>query len=203
MPHYVGIREYIASPALASFLEGSTYNRRLAELRQRRRAVLQLGENISWWDLRLYKLPDSVVSGAITGSILNSWKRTSFCVSFFRVFIRLIFDSSGGRAGIVPGVTTGGFVCAVLQMLYNEAEVARVKYIIRNLPSAPVSGVSPPQSPAQPSKPLSERILNALGFEKISDEVYLERLKRTRDESLRRIAELEGELEEERRREGP
>lgn len=47
-----------------------------------------------------------------------------------------------------------------------------------------------------PSQPMSERIFGWLGFQRVSDEDYLERLKAERDGHLRRIAELEKEKED-------
>lgn len=107
----------------------------------------------------------------------------------------------------MPGLSTGGFVCALLQLVYNEVQVARVKYVSKHLTDSQVvhaptpqdaRPVAPPPLPREPQKPLSERILTTLGFQRLPDDTYLEKLKRSRDEHLRRITELEREVEAER-----
>lgn len=34
-------------------------------------------QHLSWWEMRMHKLPDTAVSGAFTGAVLNAWKRAS------------------------------------------------------------------------------------------------------------------------------
>ena len=73
-----GFREYLASPLLLSALADTHYSRRIRELRERRReGGGQPGERLTWWDVRMNKVPDTAVSGAFTGGVLNAWKRTS------------------------------------------------------------------------------------------------------------------------------
>ena len=110
----------------------------------------------------------------------------------------------------MPGVVTAGLVCTMLQFAYNELGIARIKYVSRKLqppppppaPSTSSSVVPQPALPApqvddEPKPSLSERVFTALGWHKVSDEQYLERLKLKRGMYLHRIAELEKEMAEE------
>ncbi|CCM04722.1 uncharacterized protein FIBRA_06910 [Fibroporia radiculosa] len=172
---FFSFREYIASPAfrLASGIPLQM---------QEASSTSQFQRQSTWWDLRMHKIPDTAISGAFTGGVLNAWKR--------------------GRSGIVPGVTTAGIVCTLLQMIYNELDIARVKYISRTmqtlekgLPPIPPSSTSPhPELTFK--KPFIERMLIALGLYQVSDEEYLEKLKFKRDTYLHRIHQLEMERQE-------
>jgi hypothetical protein len=107
---------------------------------------------------------------------------------------------AGGSAGIVPGLRTGAVFCTALQWGFNELWVARVKYTARRLHAAGTLQ-SPPQTKVpepltEPPRSMAERVLSGLGFHKISDEVYLARLKKTREKYLERIRQLEREAEE-------
>jgi len=125
------------------------------------------------------------MSGAISGGLLNGWIR--------------------GRTGILPGLTTGALACALLQFAYNELDVARIKYVSNKLaissPTLLATGPSLRSSlptraeNASPEVSISERIFGWFGFSKVSDEAYLEKLKREREVHLARIAELEKEKE--------
>lgn len=118
----------------------------------------------------------------------------------------------GGRPGIVPGIITAGLVCTAFQFAYNELEVARIKYVSKKLqppqspaPSIPAPSLPEPVQPLplqedEPRPSLSERVFTALGWHKVSDEQYLEKLKLKREMYLHRIAELQKEKEEEARR---
>ncbi|TFK55067.1 hypothetical protein OE88DRAFT_1653703 [Heliocybe sulcata] len=148
-------------------------------------------------------MPDTAVSGAVTGSLLNAWKR--------------------GRAGIIPGAVTGSLACAFLQLSYNELSVQRLKYISRRLnkvrpaeaePKPPVLVAQETQAPAsipeppiesqsdsgsEPRKPAWERFIGLFGLSKITDDQYLERLKEERDAYIKRIRMLEERIEEEKK----
>lgn len=52
----------------------------------------------------------------------------------------------------------------------------------------------PPLAPPQPTQPLSQRILSAIGIHRLSDEEYVEVLKKERQGHLDRIRELEREV---------
>ena len=64
------------SPLLLSALADTRYSRRIRELREQRKEGGQAGEKLTWWDVRMNKVPDTAVSGAFTGGVLNAWKRT-------------------------------------------------------------------------------------------------------------------------------
>ncbi|KIM79741.1 hypothetical protein PILCRDRAFT_555089 [Piloderma croceum F 1598] len=145
---------------------------------------------LSWSELRTYNLLDTGFSGALTAGFLNTWKR--------------------GRPGLVPGLCTGAFICTLLQWTYNELGIARVKFVSRNrhaqvAPASPTLQLpsSPPLTsdnrPTELPRPLSYKILGFLGFQRISDEEYLTKMKATRDHYLRQIEVLEREAEEKSR----
>jgi len=133
-----------------------------------------------------------------------------------------------GWPKVVRGATTGALVCAALQYICNEAEVARVKYVSSTLPvnrrtdevptpSATAQGdfglpaasgtdVALPagdrtSQPAPPVKSFSERFFDRFDiFQKIPDDQYLSMLKRKRDGCLSRMDELRALIEEEKER---
>jgi hypothetical protein len=82
-----------------------------------------------------------------------------------------------------------------------------VKFVSRNrhdqvAPTPP--NLQRPSSPPltsdnRPTEPLSYKILSFLGFQHISDEEYLIKMKATRDHYLRQIEVLEREAEEKSR----
>ena len=125
---------------------------------------------------------------------------------------------SGGVKGIMPGAVTASLLCTFLQVAYNELGIMRLKFISDQLKKTqaqqddagktlapatklPETATSTPEAsivvvPPPPSQPMSERIFAWLGFQRVSDEDYLERLKAERDGHLRRIAELEKEKQD-------
>jgi len=139
---------------------------------------------LSWSDFRSHKLLDSSLSGAAAGGLLNGWR--------------------SGRRAIVPGITTGAFVCGLLQLIFNEVGVTRIKYLSQPKPESSMgkSSSTPQlsQPPSEPVIPFVERIMISLGLHKLSDEEYLKRLKQTRDGYLQQIKKLE-DLEKERGKE--
>ncbi|KAF9819788.1 hypothetical protein IEO21_01879 [Rhodonia placenta] len=186
---FFSFREYIASPVLLHALANTEYSRRIRELQASRRAGGRSGEKLTWWDMRMNKVPDTAISGAFTGAILNAWKR--------------------GPAGIVPGVTTAGLACTLIQLAYNELDIARIKYVSRTLQETrkqqdaeaalPMSQPVPlPSPPIEPRKSFIERMLVTMGFHQVTDEEFLEKLKFKRDYALRRIEELEQERAQEK-----
>lgn len=125
-----------------------------------------------------------------------------------QIVVAECMNETGGIPGILPGVTTASIVCTLLQLAYNEVDIARVKYVSRMLKEAQTSPdvrpavsrpLSPPNPPSVdevvPRKPIMERILTALGWHPVSNEEYVEKLKYKRDACLRRIAQLEVEKE--------
>ncbi|KAK7693775.1 hypothetical protein QCA50_003347 [Cerrena zonata] len=181
--NYPGLREYIVSPLLVSGISSGQFLRRKRELDAKREGQKYTPERLDWWSMRSCKLPDSALSGAISGGFLNAWKR--------------------GRAGIPSGMTTGALVCTVLQLAYNELGVVRLKYVSKKLQEVegqsqhvlPVTASSPALPPPSEPVPWTERVFTLFGLQKVSDEEYLTRLKGERAAHLQRIAELEKEEE--------
>ncbi|KAI0957944.1 hypothetical protein AcW1_006170 [Taiwanofungus camphoratus] len=181
---FFSFREYIVSPTLLYALSSTYYSRRIREIQATREEGGHSGGRLTWWDMRMYKVPDTAISGALTGGVLNAWKR--------------------GRPGIIPGITTAGLVCTFLQLAYNELGIARIKYVSKKMQES--SSVTPPEpstfpstppfdknTDLEPPRPVIDRILTYLGFHKLSGDEYLDMMKRKRDGYLRRIAELEEE----------
>lgn len=87
------------------------------------------------------------------------------------------------------------------QVLYNEIGVQRIKFISRRyiIPSQPPTPtVSVPAEPPLPKQPLLDRVIHAIGINRLSDEEYLAQMREERAAYLRRIAKLEAQLEEEK-----
>ena len=97
----------------------------------------------------------------------------------------------GGLPRLIPGATTTGLICAALQLAANEAHIQHVKFVSRR--SEETESVQITSQPAEPKRPFSERIFDALGMSRVSDEDYLKLLKHKREGYLRRIAVLEAE----------
>ncbi|KAI0320118.1 hypothetical protein OF83DRAFT_665481 [Amylostereum chailletii] len=165
---FFSIREYIVSPALLYTLPSRQFERRRRQA-ARPSGIEEEPEKLTWWDMRTHKVPDSFSAGGITGSVLDGWRR--------------------GPRGILSGSLIGALGCAILQFSFNEVEVQRVKYVSRRLRAA--STPSEPTTPPEPQEPLGRRILGMLGMNHLSDQEYLETMKREREVYLRRIAELE------------
>ena len=108
-----------------------------------------------------------------------------------------------GPAAVLPGAVTAAVVCVLLQYTVNEADIARLKYISQQrLESTSQPPADPPLEHTlahEPSPTLIQRIIQAVGIRKMSEDEYIERMKKTRDHHLHRIAELERQLEAERR----
>ena len=74
----IGIREFVVSPLLVSTLETPQYVRRRQEIEGVGRvgsSDTQHPHRLSWSEMRMHKLLDSTISGALTGGILYSWQR--------------------------------------------------------------------------------------------------------------------------------
>jgi len=94
----------------------------------------------------------------------------------------------------------GSVFCTLGQMLYNEIGVQRIKFISRRYP-IPSQLPTPPTvsrltEPPVPKKSLLDRMIHAIGVNKLSDEEYLAKMREDRVAYLRRIAKLETQLEE-------
>ena len=93
----------------------------------------------------------------------------------------------------------GSVFCAFGQLLYNELGVQRVKFVARTslntspqLPTPLAPGI--PELPV-PKEPLFDRMIQAIGLKRLSDEEYLAQMRGERATHLRRIAELEAKLQ--------
>ncbi|KAF9469369.1 hypothetical protein BDZ94DRAFT_1182175 [Collybia nuda] len=181
---FFGIREYAVSPILVSSLTWPQYVRRRRELGIGNNQ-LELPEKVSWSDLRKHKTLDSGISGFAAGGLLRGWK-------------------SGPKA-ILPGALTAGAICTLLQMAYNELGVTRLKYISRLNKEDPISKIDVPSIstpiPQGGAKSFSEKVLTLVGLQPISDDEHLAKMKIKRETYLKRIAELEAQLEVERAKE--
>ncbi|TDL24849.1 hypothetical protein BD410DRAFT_785569 [Rickenella mellea] len=184
---FFSVREYLVTPCLQSAQnhDRSTYSQR----------------PLSWSDMRTHKLVDTACTASIVGGALNAWKR--------------------GVVGVPSGMFTATLLCTFLQFVVNEASISRVKFVSRrstvqpNPPSNPSSTLSasdvplnipsstdfdetpPPTLPQQPRMTFGQRLASLLGVKPVSDEEYLEKLKRERQMHQRRIDELERDSKDE------
>lgn len=65
-------------------------------------------------------------------------------------------------------------------------------------PTSPTHAPNLPEMPKEPPKPFMQRMLEAMGMPRISDEEFLEKLKAKRADVLRQIAEIEAAREREK-----
>lgn len=166
---------------------------------ERRRRQLGLSSSndseLTWSEIRTNKLLDTAVSGAAAGGLLRAWRCT---LSLFLLFNVTNWTKAGLRS-ILPGAISAAALCTILQLAYNEAAVARLRYVSKlketgQMPVAP----NPPPPDSSERIPVAQRILTALGLIHVSDEEYLLKLKRTRAVYQKRIIELEQQSEAER-----
>jgi len=141
---------------------------------------------MTWGAMRLHRTLDSALSGGFTGSVLNTWKR--------------------GTRGTFTGLMFGSVFCTLGQVLYNEFGVQRIKFVSRRylIPSQPPTPIDPDLSePPASKRPLFDRMISAIGLNRLSDEEYLAQMREERAAYLRRIASLEAGLEEEKHSKHP
>lgn len=107
-----------------------------------------------------------------------------------------------GYRGALPGFVLGAVGCTMAQLLVNELEVTRLKFVSRKL-KASSSSSTPTLAPIQvePTEPQNvppflDRIASLFGLQRISNEEYLMKLKKERDVALTRIAVLENDERE-------
>jgi hypothetical protein len=163
---------------------------------------------MTWGAMRLHRTLDSALSGGITGSVLNTWKRSSLLVPIsFGSDPRLRrFFLLGGTRGTFTGLMFGSVFCTLGQVLYNEFGVQRIKFVSRRylIPSQPPTPIDPDLSePPASKRPLFDRMISAIGLNRLSDEEYLAQMREERAAYLRRIASLEAGLEEEKHSKHP
>ncbi|PFH51730.1 hypothetical protein AMATHDRAFT_46899 [Amanita thiersii Skay4041] len=157
---FFGLREYAISPLLASTLPWLQYVRRRHELAVDPSSLTPAP--LSWSEKRTQKLLDSGLSGAATGAILRGWK--------------------SGPAAMLPGAITTSTICILLQYAFNEAGIARLKYLAEQ------------QCTPDESASLMERAMGSFGLRRISDEEYLETMIKQRAAHLKRIQVLERDV---------
>jgi hypothetical protein len=188
-----GIREYAVGPLLVNTLPWKQYRRRRDAMIAVQDGHAEAGDGRPGnpAHMRTYKVLDSGLSGGITGGLLNTLKRTLGPLGLGLEFIEFFFRS-GGRAGLSPGITTGGLICMALQYTFNELGLARVRYVQRADRSGRVD-----EGPSE-SESFFQRTLAFIGLKRNSDEEYLLKLKIARDRCLKRIEQLEQQLEKER-----
>lgn len=191
---FFSIREYIVGPVLTLTHVGNHHTRR-KESESAVDGFTGTEPALSWSHIRTSRLLDSAISGGIAGGVLNAWKR--------------------GKVGLVPGLGTGALLCTLLQWGVNELHIFRIRHVYRTTTtSLPVIGdksdtvnsyhandrLVPPSMQTvsyqhQEAESWGDRILSAFG-RRVSNDDYLKRLKTKRDTYLRRIEELERELQE-------
>lgn len=152
-------------------------------------------EQLTWVEIRTNKLLDTAVSGAAAGGLLRAWR----CTLLPSFLVNLTNSITAGPRSILPGAVSAAALCTILQLAYNEAAVARLRYVSKlketgQMPVAP----NPPPPDSSERVPVAKRILTALGLIQVSDEEYLLKLKKTRAVYQKRIIELERQLEAER-----
>jgi hypothetical protein len=95
----------------------------------------------------------------------------------------------------------GSVFCTLGQVVYNEMGVQRLKFISRRYytPQPPTpSTVSGLVKPSVPKKPLLDRMIHAIGINRLSDEEYVAQMREKRAVYQRRIEKLEARLEEDK-----
>ena len=190
-------------PTLTRFAPFEQYARRRQELGIDPLSTdSSLPPTISPSDIRKDKILDSALSGSITGSLLRGIRCACFYIIRWR-HNELESLCLAGRTAIVPGLLMGTAVAATLQYTYNEINLSRLRFISklnqesRTAVSKPV--IRPQNTPSNPE--LTENwmdvFLKAIGMTPITDEEYVVKMKKTREVYLKRIHELEMQLETE------
>ncbi|KAI9509338.1 hypothetical protein F5148DRAFT_1188022 [Russula earlei] len=172
---FFSVRGYVVTPFLdqlmPSRLHGHGHERASAD------------GTVTWAAMRLHGVLDAALSGGVTGSVLNTWR----C----------------GTRGTFTGMVFGSVLCTLGQVFYNELGVQRIKYIYRRylVPSQPATPTASVLTESPVSKPsLLDRMTHGIGLKRLSDEEYLAQMKEERAAYLRRIAKLEAQLEEDKKR---
>lgn len=186
---FFGCREFVVSPLLIHFATGEQYERQRQRLGK---SPVTKDETstlpaMSWNDLRWNKLLDSGLSGMLTGAALRGFR-------------------TGVRA-ILPGALVVGAATTFLQYGYNELSVMRLRYVSNLHKSTSVeehaSGKTVTQALNDVSEPAFQSLMKLFGVIPLSDEEYLAKLRKSREIYLRRIGELEKQIEAERLTKNP
>ena len=97
----------------------------------------------------------------------------------------------------------GTAVAATLQYTYNEINLSRLRFISKlnqeNRTAVPKPVIRPQNTPSnpEPTENWMDVFLKAIGMTPITDEEYVVKMKKTREVYLKRIHELEMQLETE------
>ena len=114
-----------------------------------------------------------------------------------------------GRHTIVSGTVTASTVCIVLQYACNEIGIAKLRYVSKSqeenksLITQPSSKLQNGKQVYEPSGSVFQQLLKLVGLVPVSDEEYLTKLKRTQEVYLKRMVELEKQVEEEKNTKKP
>ncbi|KZO95890.1 hypothetical protein CALVIDRAFT_598936 [Calocera viscosa TUFC12733] len=168
---FFGVREWAVSPLLVSTINQGQYAQRRIQYQ---------GDHVDgpdpkegWTEMRLYKVPDSALAGALTGGALNPIRR--------------------GRAGIIPGAVTVALTAAALQYASNEAYITRIKFVARELKSEQAAS-----NPAEPPRGFSQMVLDSLSYvmpvKRLNDEEYVKVTEKRKKEIDARLANITKEL---------
>lgn len=106
---------------------------------------------------------------------------------------------AGGMRGALPGFVMGALGCTIGQLVVNELEVTRLKFVSRKLKassSTPPVPVQTKSAEPQHVPPFLDRIASLFGLQRMSNEEYIAKLRKERDAALKRIAVLEAEERE-------
>ena len=117
----------------------------------------------------------------------------------------MISDSllgEGGLPGVIPGAVTAGLICTLAQFIWNELDVMRIQYVSQSN-TIHLDREDPPAR----QRTISEKVMDGLGMvllvKKISDEVYLQRLFREKEEVEKRLEAVRKELQDAERQGKP
>ncbi|KAF9265580.1 hypothetical protein L218DRAFT_147397 [Marasmius fiardii PR-910] len=181
---FFSIREYAVSPLISKTSSSSHVDKSNT-----------LPSTLS--ELRTDKLLDSGISGFITGGVMRAL-------------------TSGLRVAL-PAAVTVGSACTGLQFLFNQLRISRLRYLSATAIHPEEAKVTPPTlvtspSPTSPTytssneSPKSESnwttsLLRFIGMTPLSDEEYLTKLRSQREAYLKRIAELQSQIDDAKARE--
>ncbi|KAF5330754.1 hypothetical protein D9619_005323 [Psilocybe cf. subviscida] len=179
---FFGIREFAVSPILTRLAPWAQYVERRKSLGIETPSGDTLTEEpVEPPSLRMKNLLDSGISGAITGGILRGVR--------------------SGRPAVGPGALLGTAVCTSGQYIFNEFNLARLRFIARRNEEKVAERATTreptfnPRTGKQEVQELprswTEMILVMFGLVPLSDDEYLGKLKRTRDVYLKKISQLE------------
>jgi len=154
--------------------------------------------------MRSQNITDTALAASMVGALFNTVRRAFPVSSIWDSYLICIY-ALGGPAGIIPGIITASLITTSLQFLFNEADVLRVKYISRS------KGIEHPfgnqllvrphsvQTDAD-ARSLPERIMDGIAkvfpVTKMTDEEYLEKLKKQRSEIEQKLERVRRQLKE-------